>query len=385
VVTGIEGGIARIWAGRWQGTIDRAGYEWTGKSADRTFARGDVIEVRVKKLDAKASTFTGKLEQTPLLEGAALAIDNHTGEVMAMIGGSNFFRSQFNRSTQAMRQVGSLFKPFVYTAAIDSGYTATSTLDDTPASFVVGPNQPLYEPKNYDKKFEGPNIPLRHALEDSRNVPTVRLMDALTPPVVIQYARRLGITTPLPPFLSIAIGSAESTLMEMTSAYTAFPNQGVRMTPIMVRGVSDKDGNVLEETRPEAHEALRADTAYIMTNLLAGVIENGTATAAKDLKWTLAGKTGTTDDFTDAWFIGFDPDITIGVWVGFDQKRTIGEGMQGAFAALPMWMDIMKSWIDRRRPALPDRPEFERPGNIVMVMTDKGPEAYIAGTQPGVR
>jgi penicillin-binding protein 1A len=173
----------------------------------------------------------------------------------------------------------------------------------------------------------------------------------------------------------------------MTSAYTAFPNQGVRMTPQILLGVTDREGNVLEETRPEAHEAIRADTAFIMTGLMQGVIQHGTGNSpeALALKWPLGGKTGTTDDFTDAWFIGFDPDITIGVWVGFDQKRTIGAEMAGREAALPIWIDVMKSWIVRRRAALPDGPVFERPGNIVIVMTDAGPEAYIAGTEPPIR
>jgi penicillin-binding protein 1A len=384
VVTSVDGGLLHIRIGRWTGTIDRAGYEWTHRKVEDLARRGDLVDVRVKTLDLKAGTLTAALEQTPDLQGAALAIDNHTGDVLAMVGGRNFERSQFNRATQAQRQVGSLFKPFVYTAAIDRGYTATSTLDDSPASFVVGPNQPLYQPRNYDRKFEG-DVPLRHALEDSRNVPTVRLMDAIGPPNVITYARAMGITAPLPPYLSIAIGSAEATLWEMTSAYTAFPNQGVRMTPTVVLEVTDRDGNVLEQSRPEAHTALRADTAYIMTNLLEGVIQHGTGRPAADLNWTLGGKTGTTDDFTDAWFIGFDPDITIGVWVGFDQKKSIGEGQQGAVAALPMWMDIMKVWVNRRRAALAQPPVFERPGNVVVVMTDSGPEVYIAGTEPGIK
>jgi penicillin-binding protein 1A len=198
--------------------------------------------------------------------------------------------------------VGSLFKPFVYTAAIDKGYTAASILNDVPMSFEAGPNQPPYEPKNYEHTFEGP-ITLRHALAESRNIPAVAMMQALTPAEVIRYPRMLGITTPLPEFLSVAIGSAEGTLIEMTSAYSAYPNQGVRMTPVTVLGVTDRDGNVLEQVRPEAHNALRADTAFIMTELMHGVIENGTGRAAKSLNWNLGGKTGTTDDYTDAWFI----------------------------------------------------------------------------------
>ncbi len=382
IVTDVKAGILHIRVGKWHGTIDKTGYGWTNKKAEDLAKVGDVVQVKIGKLTGKDLTFVADLDQTPLLEGAVVAIDNHTGQILAMVGGLSFERSQFNRAIQAQRQVGSLFKPFVYTAAIDRGYTAMSPLLDEPVSFNVGPNQPLYEPKNFDRKFEG-EIPLRWALEDSRNVPTVRLMDALRPEQVIPYARALGITTPIPPYLSTAIGSAEGTLLEFTSAYSAYANQGVRMAPQMVLSVSDRDGNLLEQHRIEPHESLRADTAYIMTNLMHGVIQHGTAQAAASIDWPLAGKTGTTDDFTDAWFIGFDPDITIGVWVGFDLKKPIGPDMQGARAALPIWMDIMKPWIARRKAESPDRPDFVRPNNVVIVMTDKGPEAFIAGTEPG--
>jgi penicillin-binding protein 1A len=384
IVMAVEPADIRVRVGRFNGIIPRAGYEWTRKKPQDLVKPGDVIDVRMTKVDPQAGTCVASLDQTPVLEGAFLAIDNRTGQVMAMSGGQNFQRSQFNRATQAMRQVGSLFKPFVYTAAIDRGYTALSMLDDTPVSFDVGPNQPPYQPKNYDRNYEGA-VTLRRALEDSRNVPTVRLMAALGPKEVIHYARQLGVTAPLPEYLSIAIGSAEATLMEMTSAYSAFPNQGVRMTPLTVLDVVDRDGNTLEQHRPEPHEALRADTSYIMTNLLQGVVQHGTAATASALGWPLGGKTGTTDDYTDAWFIGFDPDITIGVWVGFDQKRPIGANQTGAMAALPIWTEIMKGWIDRRRAAGGDPPTFERPGNIVIVSTDKGPEAFIAGTEPGAK
>jgi penicillin-binding protein 1A len=382
LVTGIDGGATiRVRVGRWNGAIDRAGYAWTRRKADDVARTGDLVEVKVGKVDPDG-TFTAALDQAPGLQGAVLAIDNHTGQVLAMVGGQSFETSQFNRATQAMRQVGSLFKPFVFTAAIDRGYTATSMLDDSPASFPAGPGQPPYEPRNYDREYEGP-ITLRRALEQSRNVPTIRLMAALDPRNVIPYARSLGIASPLPPYLSIAIGSAEATLLEMTSAYSAFPNQGVRMRPMMVLEVIDREGDSLEQHRPEPHEALRADTAYILTNLMRGVVEHGTAASANALKWPLGGKTGTTDDYTDAWFIGFDPDITIGVWLGFDQKKPIGDQATGTRAALPIWINIMKSWVERRRATLPEPPDFPRPGNVVIVMTDTGrPEAYIVGTEP---
>jgi penicillin-binding protein 1A len=382
IVTGVEGADIHVRVGAFSGVIGAKGYAWTRKRPAALVRRGDLVEIRVGGVETKASTLTGSLEQPPLVQGAALAIDNHTGQILAMVGGDDFEHSEFNRATQAMRQVGSLFKPFVYTAAIDRGYTTQSILDDTPASFDVGPNQPPYEPQNYDREYLG-DVTVRLALEDSRNVPTVRLMAALGPKEVIKYARDLGITTPLPAFLSVAIGAAESTLIQMVSAYSAFPNQGVRMTPLTVLDVVDRDGNTLEQHRVEPHEAIRADTAYILTDLLEGVIQHGTGAPAASIDWPLGGKTGTTDDYTDAWFIGFDPDITLGVWVGYDQKKPLGGNQTGTVAALPIWMDIMKSWVARRRADGSPRPEFTRPANIVTADTPTGPDVFIAGTEPG--
>lgn len=383
-VLAVEGSDIVVRLEGWTGTIPRAGYGWTRRRAADLVQRGDIIEVLVKDVSGSGRTFTADLDQLPELEGAVVALDNRTGQILAMVGGTSFERSQFNRATQAMRQVGSLFKPFVYTAAIDRGYTADSVLDDSPVSFNPGPNQPPYEPKNYDREFLGP-VTLRDALADSRNVPTIRLMDALGPRAVINYARQLGISSPLPEVLSVAIGSAEATLLEITSAYSAFPNQGVRMTPLYTLQVTDREGNTLEQRRSQPLEAIRADTAYIVTHLLEGVVRHGTAASARELDWPLAGKTGTTDDYTDAWFVGFDPDITVGVWVGFDQKRPIGANQTGTEAALPIWKEIMRTWIARRRLELPEPPEFVRPGNVVIAETPVGPEAFIVGTEPAAR
>jgi penicillin-binding protein 1A len=383
LVMGIEGGVIRVRVARNFGTIAKTGYAWAKKRAEDLVKPGDLIEVRVGKAGANG-VFDATLEQPPVIEGAVVAIDNHTGQILAMVGGSNFERSQFNRAIQAKRQVGSLFKPFVYTAAIDKGYTAASMLADVKMSFPAGPNQPLYEPQNYDKEFMGP-ITIRRALETSRNVPAVAMMETLGPKQVLEYPVRLGVTTPLPEFLSVAIGAAEGTLLEMTSAYSAFPNQGVRMTPASVLSVSDREGNILEQFRPEPHDSIRADTAFIMTEILRGVVENGTAASAKDLKWILGGKTGTTDDYTDAWFIGFDADITIGVWLGFDQKKVIADKATGTTVALPMWKDIMKVWVDRRRKELSEPPDFIRPPNVILVNLPTGPEFFIVGTEPGKR
>jgi penicillin-binding protein 1A len=390
VVTDVEGAAIVARAGPLRVAIDRKGFAWTGKTAaSQLVSNGDLIEVQLVGVDG--ATATGTLDQPPLVQGAVLAIDNRTGRIKALIGGESFEQSKFNRATQAYRQVGSAFKPIVYTAAIDRGYTPATILMDTPASFPGGAGQPPYSPMNYDRQFEGP-ITLRHALEQSRNVPAVRVMEQLGPRQVILYARRLGFESPIPPYLPVALGAAEATLVEMTSAFSVFPNQGVRMRPYAVLKVTDREGNVLEENRPEPKDAIRADTAYVVTNLLQGVVQRGTAAKAAALNWPLGGKTGTTDDYTDAWFIGFDPEITVGVWIGLDQKKPIAHNATGSEAALPIWIDIMKAWIgDRKEP-----PKFDPPGNIVFVAVDKGSgqateaaapgaisEAFIAGTQPG--
>jgi penicillin-binding protein 1A len=392
VVAAVDAAGIQLRAGALNVSVDRKGFAWTRKqSAAQLVSRGDLVEVRFAAVDTIAGIASGTLEQPPLVEGAVLAIDNRTGQIKAMSGGFSFDRSKFNRATQAHRQVGSAFKPFVFTAAIDRGYTPSSILVDTPTTFAGAAGSPPYTPMNYDRKYLGP-LTLRHALEDSRNIPAVHLMDQIGPAQVVGYARRMGIESPLPPYLAVALGAAEATLLEMTSAYSVFPNQGVRMRPYPVLKVSDREGNVLEENRPEPKEAIRADTAFVITNILRGVVQRGTATKAAALNWPVGGKTGTTDDYTDAWFIGFDPDITLGVWVGLDQKKPIGHNQTGSEAALPIWVDIMKTWIAGRT----EPPAFEPPGNIVFVSVDKGSgtptlpgtpgaisEAFITGTQPG--
>ena len=384
-------GIATVRFGEHTAELTRSGFQWTRRShAAELVKPGDLIQVGISAID-DAGKATITLEQEPQLEGALVVVDNRSGQVLAMVGGFSFARSKFNRATQAMRQLGSTFKPFLYTAAIDRGLTPTSILNDAPVAFDVGPNQPPYSPGNYDGKFVGP-VTLRRALEDSRNIPAVRLMEMLGPRQVVAYAKRFGFPEDFPPFLSTALGSAEATLLEVTSAYSAFPNQGIRLQPYQVAAIVDREGNVLEETRPAPREAIRADSAFVMTNLLRGVVQRGTAAAANALDWPLAGKTGTVDDYTDAWFIGFDPRITVGVWVGYDEKKPIGYGETGSVTALPIWTDFMREYInlrgDRDNP-----PEFEPPGNIVFVAVDgtgdtaADPaaainEAFIAGTQP---
>jgi penicillin-binding protein 1A len=387
-------GAARLRVGPYQAELTREGFTWTRRTtAADLFKPGDLIEVQISKVDEATHTATVTLEQTPLAEAAIVAIDNRSGQIKAMVGGWSFNRSKFNRAVQAYRQLGSTFKPIVYTAAIDRGYTPSSILIDSPVSYPAGNGQ-IYSPHDYDHKFEG-EITLRHALEESRNIPAIRMMDVLGPKNVLAYAKRFGFEEDFPPYLPIALGAGDGTLLEVTSAYTVFPNQGVRMKPFSVLKVLDRDRNLLEENRAEPADVISADTAFVMTNLLRGVVLRGTAQAAASIEWPLAGKTGTVDDNTDAWFIGFDPDLTVGVWIGFDEKKSLGGLEQGAVAALPIWTDFMKAYIDGR-PDKDQPPAFSAPGNIVFLTVDKSngavlppetpggiSEAFISGTQPG--
>ena len=386
---------ARLGIGPYHADLTREGFAWTRRATAADLLKaGDIVDVEIRVIDEATRTLSVTLDQTPLVEGALVAIDNRTGQVKAMVGGWDFNRSKFNRAVQAHRQLGSTFKAIVYAAAIDRGFTPASIIIDEPISYNPGPNQPPYEPKNYDHKYEGA-ITLRRALEDSRNVPAIKMMETLGPQTVVGYARRFGFAEDFPAFLPIALGAGDGTLVEVTSAYSVFPNQGVRMRPFDVIKVLDREGNLLEENRVERLDVIRADTAFVMASLLQGVVQRGTAAAASSIDWPLAGKTGTVDDNTDAWFIGFDPDITVGVWTGLDEKKPLGPNETGAVAALPIWMDFMKDYIAGR----PDKdapPPFQAPGNIVLVDVDKstgnaalspGPdtitEAFIAGTQPG--
>ena len=395
VVRSVNAATAQLRIGALQGELTKAGIAWTRRTSPaELFKAGDLIDVELTKIEGDAATIT--LEQAPLLEGALVAIDNHTGQVLAMVGGYSFGRSKFNRATQAFRQMGSTVKPILYTAAIDRGLTPTTILVDEPTRFDAGAGQPPYLPRNYDRKFEG-RITLRHALEQSRNIPSVKIIEMLGPSQVASYAKKFGFSQEFRPYLSMALGAQEVTLMEITSAFSSFPNHGIRMQPFLAQAITDRDGGLLEETRPQPKDAIRADTAYVMTTLLQGVVQRGTSTAALSLKWPLAGKTGTVDDNTDAWFVGFDPNITVGVWVGHDEKKPIGGNETGATAALPMWIDFMKTYLDlyadREHP-----PTFDPPGNIVFMTIDRDTgdvtsdanarainEAFISGTQPSRR
>jgi len=393
-------GTARLRVGRYQadltrdGLVSPAGALWTGRSSAATlFKVGDLIEVAITEIDDEEASAKVRLEQTPIAEAAIVAIENRTGHIKAMVGGWDFERSKFNRAVQAYRQLGSTFKPFVFTAAIDRGFTAATIIDDAEQTWTSDIGE-IYAPQNYDRQFLGP-VTLRYALEHSRNIPAILMMETVGPATVTSYAKRFGFSQEFPPFLAIALGAGDGTLLETTSAYTVFPNQGVRMRPLEILAVHDRSGNLLEENRSEATDVIRADTAYVMTDMLRGVVQRGTGASAARLDWPLAGKTGTVDENTDAWFIGFDPNITIGVWVGLDEKKPLGGNETGAVAALPIWIDLMEAYIKSRDPETAPQ-QFEAPGNIVFLPIDPATgnaatpdtpgaitEAFVAGTQPG--
>ena len=337
LVAAVSPTVAQIRFGERTATLAPADIAWTQRKLPALLAVGDIVYVKVLTLDAggKASV---SLEQDSGAEGALVAIDNATGEIKAMVGGRDFNLSKFNRATQALRQVGSSFKPYVYTAVIDQGGSPDETILDAPVTFET-PSGP-YIPHNYDDKFEG-LITLRRALAQSRNIPALKLADRIGIRTVIDYAHRFGVTATLPPYLPVAIGSAEITLMEQTSAFSVFPNDGVRLAPRYIKKVTDYDGRILEEDFPDIKDVISSRTARIMTSMLRDVVLHGTAVAAAKMPYPLAGKTGTTNDFTDAWFVGFSPTLTCGVWIGYDEKKSLGPKESGGHAALPIWMQFM--------------------------------------------
>jgi penicillin-binding protein 1A len=267
-----------------------------------------------------------------------MAIDNTTGDVLAMVGGRDYATSVFNRATQSERQTGSSFKPYVYTAAIEDGAKPTDIIVDGPVSFGG------YTPHNYENDYKGP-MTLVNAFAESRNIPALKLAARVGIHNVIDVTHRFGVTSNIPPYLPIAIGAVEITLQEQVASYAVFPNDGIRVAPRLVRKVSNADGITLWEDAPTVTEVISQDTARTMMILLRAVTAHGTGAEASKLNHPLGGKTGTTSDYTDAWFLGFSPSVTCGVWVGYDSRESLGDKETGAKAALPIWMTVMKQAI----------------------------------------
>jgi penicillin-binding protein 1A len=339
LILAVDDKSATVKIGNYRALLTASDIAWTGhKKPNDLLAVGDLAQFSIP--DLRETTARVQLEQQPTPQAAMIAIDNGTGEIKAMVGGYSFEDSKFNRATQAFRQVGSSFKPYVYTTAVEKGASPFDTIVDAPFSTISGGQ--VYSPHNYDEKFEG-TITLRRALAGSRNVPAVKLAERIGINSVVDMAKRFGITTPLPPYLPLALGAADMKLLEHVSAFTVFPNDGIRIDPHMIRRVTSYDGALLEEAHPEVHDVISPDVARTMTAMLEEVVQFGTAIKAKSIGRAAAGKTGTTQDFTDAWFIGFTPQLTAGVWVGYDDKQiSLGKRESGALAALPIWIEFIE-------------------------------------------
>ena len=330
-----------------------------------------------------AAKDTGAAAERP--EGALLTIDPQTGYIKAMVGGYDFFKSEFNRAVQARRQPGSAFKAFVYLSALESGQTPASVVDDSPIEFPVGRNGNPWKPENYDRKFRGP-ITYQQALEESVNVAAVKVLEKNGIRRTVDIARRLGVESPLGENLSIALGTSDLTLLEITSAYGALANQGNWMRPTVIRYVLDSQRKLIEENTPQGKQVVSSELAYVMTHMLRGTIERGTGAAARALGRPAAAKTGTTNDYSNAWFIGYTPQLVTGVWVGYDRPRSLGKDETGSRVAVPIWTSYMQS-------ALAGMPaeDFPIPERVVLVPVDLDTSggcvrpvtmAFIAGTEP---
>lgn len=407
---------ARVRLKNYTGLMNSKGIEWTkARYLNELIKPGDLILVEVQSVDEATRTARVNLDQEPAVEGAFIAVDVATGQIKAMVGGYSFKRSQFNRATQALRQTGSAIKPIFYTAALEKGFTPASVIVDEPTNFVDKWTGNPWTPKNYDGEYHGA-VTLRTGLEESRNVITAKLLDYISPQVGVEYCRKFGITSTIYPYLSLALGAFEVTLQELVSAFSVFPNKGLRARPYFIIKIEDKDGNILEENLPQTEEVISPQIAYMMTYLLQGVVQRGTAASAASLNWPLGGKTGTTNKFTDAWFIGFSPSLCAGAWVGYDTKITLGNKQSGAVVALPIWRDFFARVIeDKKKEFLATQPatssgeeaqtvtnpeailieDFEVPPNLVFVTIDRKTgllaspvckypfqEVFLPGTEP---
>ncbi|MGD9739714.1 MAG: penicillin-binding protein 1A [Bauldia sp.] len=380
------GGLMEI---RETGTIAQADMNWAGNSP---LDVGDVVYV---------SPIGGedyRLQQVPEIEGALVAMDPVTGRVRAMVGGFSYSGSQFNRATQAMRQPGSSFKPFVYAAALDNGYMPTSIVLDAPIEIEQEGEEGLWRPENYANDFLGPST-LRTGIEQSRNVMTVRLAQDLGMPLIAEYADRFGIYDDLPPYLAFALGAGETTLLQMVAGYAVFANGGRAVVPTLIDRVQDRHGNTIYSNLPQTCDLCAADewngqpeptlvdnrrqiidpmTAYQMTSIMEGVVQRGTATVVRSVGHPIAGKTGTTNDYYDAWFIGYSTDLVVGVFIGYDSPRNLGAGNTGGVLAAPVFRDFMTAALAGTEPR-----EFPIPPGIELIAVDRLSGRAVDPNAPG--
>ncbi|MBW1788501.1 MAG: PBP1A family penicillin-binding protein [Deltaproteobacteria bacterium] len=334
------------------------------KKPSQALKPGDLVWVKLEKAPNQPKTWEVSLDQTPDIQGALYCMAPQSGEVKAMLGGRDFAVSQFDRAVQAKRQPGSAFKPIIYAAALDWGLSPAEILLDAPYVALKKTGDNVWKPKNYKRKFHGPTL-FRTALAKSRNVITVKILKRIGVNYSIEYAGKLGITSPLSPDLSLALGSSGLSLMEITTAYSAFANGGMLPKPIFIRRIVDRSGQVVEENHPQLTEAISKQTAYVMTDLLRAVINEGTGWRARALNRPAAGKTGTTNELWDAWFIGYTPTLLTGVWVGYDDRRSMGRGETGSRAAGPIWLKFMSAVLEGKRVV-----DFEIPEGVVFAKID---------------
>ncbi len=371
-----DAGKVSVRMGDVHGTIDLEQMQWARKPnpevpfyvakisrPSQALGVGDVISVKLRTL-GDDGIWSLALEQTPAAQSALLCIEAETGYVKVMVGGRDFTNSQFNRAIQSRRQPGSAFKPIVYAAALDNGYTPATVIIDSPIIYEDTLTDFTWKPKNYGKKFYGPTLLLK-ALAKSRNVVTIKILQDIGVDAVIDYARKLGITADIANDLSIALGSSGVSLLEIVNAYSVFANQGYFVEPLFITRIEDRDGRVLETTPPRRERVISSETAYIMTTLLESVVQSGTGQRVKALGRPVAGKTGTTNDLFDAWFVGFTPRYITGVWVGFDEERSLGASETGSRAASPIWLGFMKRILEGK----PVR-AFQVPEGVVFAKID---------------
>ncbi|MBN2345730.1 MAG: PBP1A family penicillin-binding protein [Candidatus Aminicenantes bacterium] len=390
VVLEVDRAKATVRIAALRGELKAAACAWTRRSLRSLLKTGDVALFRILAVEKDGGKLDLGLEQEPEVEGALLAVENKTGEIKAMVGGYAFQKSKFNRAIQALRQTGSTFKPIIYTAALEHGFSPATIIQDEPFSYIDEWSGELWEPRNHTGHYLGP-VTLRRGLELSLNAVTARILQSITPEVGVRYARKFGITSELKPYMSLALGAFEVTLKEMVEAFTVFANCGTRVNAYFVRSIRDLNNNIIEENGSERKQVLERETAFIMNYLLQGVVRSGTGWRARALPAPLGGKTGTSNDYTDAWFIGFTPTLTVGVWVGFDQKKSLGYEQTGSEAALPIFVSFMERYLQR----YPETDKFVPPSGVYMIEIDKYTgrlltpdclypfrEAFLPGSEP---
>ena len=370
-------------------TLDMRLQDIVQKAAAKGLEDAEIKIARELGIPVENITTDPEFKKNVPLQSAVVAIDPKTGYIKALVGGRDFSESEFNRATQAMRQPGSSFKPFIYTAAIDNGFTAADVIIDTPLVVTDGDDM-VWKPENYEKKFFGPTT-IRKAITYSRNVVTLKLLTKVGTSAAAGYTQKMGIRSKIRKNLSLAFGTSEVNLLELTGAYATFPNQGIKVQPFSILYIKNSSGKVIEENRPKIQEVLKSETAYIMTTLLQGVVKEGTAKAIRNsgIAFQCAGKTGTTDNQSDVWFVGFTSDLVCGIWVGFDDHRSLGQVISSGNTPVPVWAELMRDYyVDP--PA-----DFIKPEGIVTVKIDADTgllagdkckniidEHFIKGTEP---